>query len=200
MTNDFTKKVDAFLKNVWGKRAENLPTPEIDWNKPARPEDMRFLLKIYPFLQIMSSSPEFPESITPKFIRAKSGWIIHDYGDAMSSSPGKDLFGPGSPDEISVPIEEMEEGGEEGGGTIIQRSYDTAEAMIILAIQKGWPGVEIIAGTQFMQWAAWMVAQDQNIPFAGYGPTEEDEKKRKRILELRTQMELQPEVKPGRLR
>ncbi len=190
----FNKEANTFLRNVWGKRVLNLPIPEIDWSKPVRQEEIQYLLTHYPFLQILSSEPHFPENIVPKFITSISGWKIHDYEAAMSASPGAGLFGPGNPEE------ESEEGGSGGKGTIIKQQFDTAQQMIVLAIEKGWPGVEIIAGTPLMQWAAWMAAEDRQYRLLGYEPSTADRQKRERIKRVFGSQikEIQPTIGPGK--
>ncbi len=97
---------NSFLEDVWGKRAEGLPALSIDLTQTVRHKDVDTIEEYhYPFLQILSTEPEFPEVIVPKFYTAISGWDIHYYGAAMSSSPGKYLFGPGNPE-----IEDDDEG------------------------------------------------------------------------------------------
>ena len=197
----FSQQADDFLEDVWGKREQGLPVPKIDWSQPVRHQDAEYLRNHYPFLQIMSTEPEFPEVITPQFYTASSGWTIHDYGEAMSSSPGKLLFGPGAPD-----LEEKEDGGDagEGGagsteftgrGTVVKQLFDTARAMMKLITQKNWPGIDIIAGTELMKWALWMAAEDQGYKLQGFEPSEKDQAKRERIKKLRAESEA--EIKPG---
>jgi hypothetical protein len=169
----FLQDANALLNDIWGKREQGLLVPNINWDKPARREDVLYLLSRYPYLQLISTEPNFPEVITPQFVTADSGWIIHDYGDAMSASPGTLLFGA------------EEEEGRQGRGTIIKQLFDTAYAMMNLAIEKNWPGAEIIAGTALMQWSAWMAAQDFAFTLEGYTPSEQDKAKRKRIEKLR---------------
>ena len=178
--NDLGK---AFIENVWGKREKGLPISRIDWGGPVKHEDVLYLLGRYPFLQIISTSPNFAADMEPKFITAQSGWIIHDYGDAMSTSPGELLFG-----KTSEQKDDDGGGGDSelnaGKGTVVNQAVMTAQEMIALAIQKGWPGVEIIAGTPLMQWAAWMMAEDNKCEVVGFEPTQKDREKRERIRQL----------------
>ncbi|QLH41572.1 MAG: hypothetical protein HWD59_01820 [Coxiellaceae bacterium] len=53
--------------------------------------------------------------------------------------------------------------------------------MVAIAMEKGWPGIEIVAGNPLMCWAAWMLAQDYNFPLQGYEPTRVEKRKRERI-------------------
>lgn len=167
----------AFLQDIWGKRERGLPDTMIDWTGPVRHEDVQYLLSRYPFLQIINTDAHFPEGgVEPKFIKADSGWVIHDYGDAMSASPGDLLYG-------NYSEKEGEEGGEGSGGkgTIIKQAYLTAQEMIAIAIQKQWQGINIIDGSPLMKWAAWMAAEDQEFGYSGYEPSDEDHKKRARV-------------------
>ena len=179
MANDLGKQ---FLENIWGKRASGIPVSRIDWNRPIRPDEVQYLLSRYPFLQIINTDAKFAGEMKVTFNVAKTGWIIHDYGDAISASPGELLFKNYSGD-----WNELEEEGDNGGsGTIVNQAYLTAQEMVTLAIQKGWAGVEIIAGTAIMQWAAWMAAQDNNFNLIGYEPTKEAKEKRARVKKTLT--------------
>lgn len=182
--------VNALLKNVWGKRLRGLSVAQLELNGPIRHEDVEYLLNRYPFLQIISTDPKFPEEgIQTKLIDAKSGWTIHDYGDAMSASPGELLFRR---------YEEEEEGGETGGtGTIIKQAYITAQEMVKIAASKGWPGIDIVDGTPIMKWATWMAALDRELLLNGYEPTEDDHKKRARLRKLYEEEELEMRPKKG---
>src|SRR5271170_2101158 len=93
----FSKAANAFLSNVWGDRALGMDITAIDWSK-VNHADILFLLRLYPFVQMISSNPVWEETIIPHFRKAPSGWLMHDYGQAMSCSPGKYLFGPGNPE------------------------------------------------------------------------------------------------------
>ena len=197
MTNEFNKQADAFLRDVWGRREQGLPPIKIDWNKPPAHEDLEFLLRKYPFLQIMNTEPDFPIPIVPHFIKVSSGWMVHDYGDAISASPGKDLYGAGNAEELDIKLEEDDSGGEGGHGTIVKQAFDTAQDMIALAQRKNWPGVEIIAGTPLMLWAAWMAAADLGLTLQGYEPSQEDKDKRTRVKRTLTTREMKVPPRPG---
>lgn len=197
---------DDFLDDIWGLRAEGLPLPKIDLHQPARHEDILYLLNRYPYLQIISTDPQFPPVIEPKFIKAKSGWIIHDYGAAMSSSLGQDLLGSGNPEPFPLPLENTEdEGGSDigeliGGGTIVNQAFHTAQQMILIAMEKGWPAVDIISGTAIMQWAAWMAAEDHQYNIGGYVPSMQDIAKRERIVKARSEQVSVPSKGMGKRR
>lgn len=174
---------------------EKLGLGEIDWNRPVTPEEIQYLLAHWPFLQMVSTGGT-PSLDEPQFYTAKSNWVIHLYGDAMSSSPGELLIGGG---DYRVLLGEAETAGElinPGKGTIWKQAFDTAQKMIELAQQKfQWPGVNIVDGHPVMKWAAWMKAMDDGFPFEGYQPSENDYAKRERIKrsEVEDQLVLKPD-------
>ena len=57
-------------------------------------QDIYYLLSQWPFLQIANTESRLAD-LQPEvqFVEAGSGWLIHDYGDALSSSPGRFLLG-----------------------------------------------------------------------------------------------------------
>jgi hypothetical protein len=189
---------EVFLENIWGKREIGAPIPKIDVLGPIRHQDVLYLLSRYPFLQLVNINAAFPEEIHPKFVNSESGWVIHDYGDALSASPGELLFGDYSQTLATakaktkkIKKEEDEGGGETGveividKGTVVNLAVITASDMIALAMEKGWAGAEIIAGTALMQWAAWMAAEDFGFKLEGYVASRLDKEKRERILKQR---------------
>lgn len=193
----------AFLQNVWGKRARGLSLPQIDWSGPIKREDVLYLLNRYPFLQIISTEPAFDTEMEPKFVQANSGWTIHDYGDAMSASPGELLYSDYSQQLKTLEKKEDEDEGEGGKGgrgvigkgTIINQAFMTAQQMIAIAIEKGWPGVELVDGTELMKWAAWMAAEDNNLTLTGFEPSEADRERRVRIRKFLTEV-IEPSAAP----
>lgn len=170
----FSEKTESFLQEMWQKRAEGLPGYDFDWTQTVTDEDVLYLLQRYPYLQLLNTQADFSNILPPTFINADSGWIIHDYGDAMSTSPGEKLFGPGNP-------ELKDEEGEGGHGTVINQAFDTAQQMVLLAYEKGWSGIQMVSGTHLMRWSAWIAAADLEMNVIGFEPTTEDEIKRKRL-------------------
>lgn len=150
MANPATNKnsneiLDFFIKNLWGKRAKGLQIPVVDIFATVTSENIEYLLNLYPFLQMISTTASFEGEIIPRFITAKSGWCIHDYGEAMSSSLGTMLYTAGEYRELPKTLENFftpnqtlfdqknnkitqpitthakddddDDGGDEGGGT-----------------------------------------------------------------------------------
>lgn len=184
----FSKAANAFLNNVWGDRSIGMDISAIDWSK-VNHADILYLLHLYPFVQMISSKPVWEETIIPHFRKAPSGWLMHDYGQALSCSPGKYLFGPGNPE-----INEEDSDSGSAGGTVVKQTVITAEAMVIWAMEKGWPGLEIIAGTDLMKWAIWMAGQDHNFLVLGFEPKPQEKEKLERIRRFRAE---NPEINKG---
>ena len=184
---------EAFLQNIWGKRASGIDITNIDWSRPISHQDVQFLLNHYPFLQILSLNPKFDPNHQIQLIRSESGWTIQDYGCAHSSSPGEFLFGGGYWIHTgwNLPAKKEEDEGGDGGdanpiinsgkGTIVKQAFDTATEMVEIAVQKGWPGIELINGNELMKWAAWMRAEDYELKVKGFSPSEQHRQKRERV-------------------
>lgn len=172
------RNVDALLRDLWENRAVGITTQSLDFFNS---EVLAYLRERYPYLQMISMDAKFEDAVIPKFKKSSCGWVIHDYGQAMSSSPGKYLYGPGNPE---IEEDEGSNGGNTGFGTLVRQTVETAKAMVDLAIEKGWPGVEIISGTELMQWAAWFATQEKNYPLIGYSPGQEAKRKLERIKRI----------------
>jgi len=137
MTKTYNTGLTAFLKNTWGDRALGIEPTEADLSRAVTHQDVEYLLSRYPYLQIMSSEPSFAEGYEVKLITLDSGWVAHDYGDAMSVSPGELLYGGG----YSLLMEEDDEGGaggrllNPGKGTVLKQAVDSAEQLMGTAIE-----------------------------------------------------------------
>lgn len=197
----FNEETEQLFSSIWGERHSGLEMIAVDWDKPIRHEDVLYLLNRYGYLQLVNTEPSWEGDIVPQFFRARSLWIIHDYGQAISSSPGRYLYGRGNPEVRAE--EEGTGGGNEGyvveTGSSIRQAFETAEAMIHLVMDKGWPGAEIISGSELMKCAAWIIAQNAGYNLQGYSPSEKDKQKRDRILRAREALKRisQPGVQPG---
>jgi hypothetical protein len=200
--NYFSERAEAFLTDVWGDRDMGMPTLAIDWTKPPTRQQVAALLRLYPFIQVVSSEMEHRDQIIPQFKKARTGWLIHDYDQAMSVSLGQFLFQPpgvGS----ALEAEEDREGGGEGDiaprGGLMQQTFDTADALVAYAIEKGWPGIQVVSGTEFMTWSLWMAAEDRGYKMVGYEASMSDKKKRLRVLNFRSERKAQglPTMGPG---
>jgi hypothetical protein len=214
--------LEYFLKTLWDKRDSGLKLPAIDLFRNITPENIQYLLSLYPFLQIVNTEAMFIGEVTPKFIQAKSGWIIHDYNEAMSSSLGNFLYSAceyrplpfekrykqGSSKKDSS--EDKTGGGKAGGdggdtgtgegelkpgnGTIVQQAFTTAQEMVDLAHQKNWAGINIVSGAPIMKWAAWVAAESYGMAVVGFEPDKQALLKRQRLR--RRGEEVAPDVTP----
>ena len=170
------KNADTLLKDLWENRTMGLTTQPLDHINSSI---LSYLREQYPYLQMINMDAKLEETIIPKFNKSPSGWLVHDYGEAMSASPGPHLYGPGNPE-----LEDDEGTTGSGGddrGTLIHQTVVTANTMIEMAMEKGWTGVELVSGTNLMQWAAWIAAQAHSYPLTGYVPSAEGQRKWERI-------------------
>lgn len=177
-------KKKADIEQEMQQALQDLGIENVDWSRRISASDVVYLLDQCPFLQISDVALPSSNEIQPlKIIQAKSRWKIHDYGNALSSSPGELLYGY-----FRRQTGKDEKGGEggigeaaPGVGTIINQAVITAFEMVELAKQYGWSGIQLIDGHPRMAWAAWMQALDSGIELEGYTPTAQDYAKRQRI-------------------
>ena len=170
------------------KELKKLGIAESVWERSISPEEIQYLLDHCPYLQMISVNPvsAFPDV---KLITGASGWSIHHYGDALSSSAGEFLYGGG---DFAFSWDDDDDG--DGGaivnprkGSIIKQAFDTAAEMVALAHAGQWGGVQIVDGHPMMQWAAWMAASDLDLSLSGYTPSEQAKAKRARIKRTQAQ-------------
>ena len=163
--------------------------------RPVTEEDLNMVRAQWPFLELVcwrnpddeDDANSKMESLTipvgeqgaPCFIASEeSGWTIQywvgndELATAMSSSSSEQVYGG---------VEDAE-GGQ--AGTVAGQAFATALDMISLAQEQGWPGVQIIAGTENMQWAAWAACEAANMPCLGYSPGPEAHAKAERCQSL----------------
>ena len=156
---------------------------DIDWARSISVEEILYLLDHCPFLQIVDTKAAL-EDQKLELVEADSGWVIHNYGDAISSSPGGLLYGGGY-FRILFGDEEDDEGGSgivnPGKGTIVKQAFDTAVQMVVMAHQKGWSGIQIVDGHPLMQRAAWIKASQLNMTVEDFTPDQHDLAVRDRV-------------------
>ena len=167
MNDDFDDKNTDIPDDV--KAIANKLNIDINLFRDISPEEIQYLLDLCPFLQIVDTVLHYVGDDQPpevQFIKARTGWTILDYGDAMSSSPGKKILGL---------IDEEEDVGDKGGrGTIWHQAWATAMEMIEIAKMRGWAGVQVIDGHRLMKRAAWVKASNEGLPVVGFEPSEND--------------------------
>ena len=137
-------------------------------------------------MRVVNTDAKAKVEESPKFILAKSGWLIQDFGNALISSPGELLFQDDVGDWFLISAGEESDGGEGGDGgdtrgTFTKQVVDTGAEMLFVAIERGWEGVKILEGHPLMQWAAWVMATDRNFKLEGYEPNQQEKNKRDRL-------------------
>lgn len=158
---------------------------DIDWMRKLTPQDVLYLIDHCPFLQMINPDAT-GEGESVKLILADSGWMIHDYGDAMSSSPGELLFAGGD-FRIRLADEKEDEGGEGGSilnpgkGTFRKQAFDTATQMAEMAANRNWAAIRFVDGHPLMQRAAWIRAEQLGLKVIGFTPDKYDKIVRDRI-------------------
>lgn len=88
-----TPQEEEMLKTIWGQRELNLDFLIMPQWIPETLHKNREIISdtIYPFLQIINTSSLYTSASKVKFYHTSCGWIIHDYGDAMSSAPPHEM-------------------------------------------------------------------------------------------------------------
>ncbi|WP_423063397.1 hypothetical protein [Candidiatus Paracoxiella cheracis] len=199
MTDDHKEPLSDDIQEALKK----LNLEDVDFLRPLTPDDVLYVLSRCPFLQMVSLGDSEPLPDV-ELITAKSNWIIHHYGDAMSSSPGKYLF-QGGDFRLKLKDNDDDDGGDGDGGivnpgkgTIWKQAFDTAQEMMALAQKLGWTRVKIVDGHPIMQWAAWMYAQDEKMHLEGYEPDQEAHDKRRRFKRTDVE-EMALNIRPARM-
>jgi hypothetical protein len=165
-------------KNIQ-KTLEELGINYSELGRRASASDVIYLLDQWPFLQITNTELYVEHEIKPlEILSARSGWKIHNYVSALSSSPGNVVFGPVGKSKKKG--EEDKEGGS-GTGTLVNQAVITAWEMIELAKKVGWANVKLIDGHPLMVWAAWMKCLEYGMQLEGFTPGAKDYAKLQRI-------------------
>ncbi len=168
---------------------------DFDWMRALSPQEILYLVDQCPFVQIVCADPKVVGQ-SVEILTANNGWKIHFYGDAMSSSPGHLLFNT----TYKRNTEAGDDGDQGGGGigTIIKQSWDTAEQMVEIAKEHGWPSINIADGHPLMTRAIWIAAERMGIPLTGFTPSSHDWEVRTHLalssndLEVRLRNAIQP--------
>ena len=160
-------KESSSVSNIWTQRSLGISLPKnLESELHANVEYL--CNNLYPFLQLVNVNAVFTEETMVNFIPASTGWIIHDYGEAISTSAVHGVK-PKKKDEAS--------GDGEGGGSggIGDQIITVAEIAHLIA-EKGWSAVELIAGTKMMQRFIWVESKKYGFGLSGYAPDANDEK------------------------
>ena len=132
--------------------------------------DLIWILDRCPFVQItdaLQKAQPLPE--VDLVSSASSGWTIYNYGDAMSTSPGRLLFGGYYRDD-----DDEGSGGVQAHGTVVRQRYMAARDMVALTQQCGWGGIYLVDGHPKMMRDIWIEATRQDLSVMGYEPLADD--------------------------
>lgn len=158
------------------------------------PEEIHYLLDHCPFLQMVDTHASYePVQEEVRIVTAESSnWDVHDYGDALCSSPGKFIFGGGF---YHLSDDDDDDAGgsgivNPGKGTVYNQAFQTACEMVKMAVAHGWGGLRIVDGHPMMIRAAWIKASQQGLAVDGYEPTAYDHSVRERIALSSTEFEV----------
>ncbi len=73
------------IYDIWTQRSLGIELPQN--LEDVNATDIEYICNnSFPFLQIINSNAVFDEETSTKFITTSTGWVIHDYGDAISVS------------------------------------------------------------------------------------------------------------------
>lgn len=163
-------------------------------SRPVSQEDVAMLRSQWPFLELISwrqasseddgqdaaielLTPPEGDQGAPCILHAKaSGWPIQywlgnaDYASTMSSAGSGQLYGG--------------QDGQGGTGTVAAQAFHTAKEMVQLAQAQQWPGVQILSGSENMQWAAWAACEALGMPCVGFTPGPEAHARAERAKHL----------------
>ena len=173
--NRSNTSLDYFFKNLWDKRSQGLNLPDLDIFHTITSENIEYLLNLYPYIQIISTTAVFAEPVDVKFITIENGWTVQDYEEAMCVSIGKNLYMGGEYHSL------YDNKSEEKHGTVTWQAINAAIKMAEMAQEKGWPGINIIDGTPIMCFTIWQAATSLGMTVEGFTPSKEDNDKAQRI-------------------
>ena len=158
----------------------------VDWQRPITPDDITYLLEKRPFIQLTTADGGVTTMDPPTITIAKTGWVIINYGDAICSAAGNQLYNYGGMPYRLGGQEPNDEGDEtdwgEPIGTIHGQVFNTALELVELAKKQGWHNIHIIDGMPKMIWATWHNALKSDMTVSNYSPTKDDEEYRQRLL------------------
>jgi hypothetical protein len=173
---------ESLSSNIWSQRDLGVDLSGAQPVESASDADIEYVCNhSYPFMQIVDSDAVFAEGQELNFITTPSGWVVHDYGEAIS---------------VSIPhmSEHQNKENQSNYNPIVQAT--AAEEIAKLTAEKGWLSMEIIAGTQTMKRFLWMESKKAKFDLVGYTPSESDEKCYARLAKRAKDMTLEWERAP----
>lgn len=143
--------------NIWNDRELGVDASTAQLLAEVSEADIEYVCNYkYPFLQLINANAVFYEELPLKFVTASTGWVIHDYGEAIS---------------IAVPHDSVQ-----AGASNIVNQAKTVEEVAKLIVEKEWSEVELVEGTTMLKRLIWMEAKKFNFTLLGYTPSASDEK------------------------
>ena len=167
-----SSSVPKLISNPWAQRSLGISLPK-NLGSELHANVEYICDAFYPFLQLVNVNAIFTEETTINFVTASTGWIIHDYGEAISTSAPHDAK-PKKKDGSS-----SGDAGSSGGGSGssgIGSQIITVSEIADLIAEKGWAAVELIAGTKMMQRFIWIESKKYGFDISGYSPDANDER------------------------
>lgn len=161
----------TLASGVWAQRSLGIELPKNI--KSALHNDVKYLCNnVYPFIQVVNTDAVFTDETTLTFIPIANGWIIHDYGEAISAAAPHDIAGreSGSVGAAATAPSPVVSGAE------ISAQIAVAEEIAKIIAEKGWKSAEFISGTDKMFRFLWIEAKRYGIEIQGYTPTPADER------------------------
>ena len=190
----FWEAVDIQIEESLKREHENKISLELKFppqtieqiiTRPISRQEVDYQLRCYAYLELCNADQlsDLPSGKPNALIRSVSGWLIHDYGNFLCSSPGKLRYGyhPEANDGLAINDGVYKPDDEENldisipkkTGTIVQQFVDTAKDMVALAKDR-WPAAHIVSGWYAMQRAAWIIGLLNEYLIQGFDATPED--------------------------
>lgn len=151
-----TKESSGF--NIWNERDLGIDTTKAQSFDSVSDSDIEYYCNFsYPYIQLINTNAVFAENMSLNFIQASTGWVICDYGEAISTALPHSL-----------------EQKKNISGVTAQAK--TAKEIADLITTKGWTSIEIITGTAIMKRFIWIESKRAQFDLSGYTPNTNDEK------------------------
>ncbi len=152
-------------KEIWEQVAKGELSHAMDEaaQRPITPEEIYYLLSKYAYIKVHHPDGFKPTAgRTPTITHVKGGWDLYDYGDLVAVCPGEYLHGAREGKENDMT------------GTAVNQMKETANALVGVCVDKGWPSAVVLNGFYGMVRAFWIGAESKNFPILGFTPTQDD--------------------------
>lgn len=162
----------TLMSGVWAQRSLGIELPKNI--KSALHNDIKYLCNyVYPFIQVVNTDAVFTEETTLTFIPLANGWIIHDYGEAISTAVPHDMKGKKSGSTGAAAVAP----GQVVAGSEISAQIEAAAHIGKMIAEKGWKSAEFIAGSDLMRRFIWIESKRFGFEISKeYTPTVADER------------------------